>query len=144
MVFPKFSSRLSIFYVPITTISYLFHAYAGQNYSRNYSDSSHIIRIGIIIQMSHRSHRVSANLSKLQRLYYGSDSDEPTPSASGTWLSPLRHTYRRESSDAMEEMLLTPTKGPSGPRTVTVISTVKTQIQTLVAYLKQFNQRLLH
>ena len=53
--------------------------------------------------MSHRSHRVSANLSKLQRLYYGSDSDEPTPSASGTWLSPLRHTIRGVSSDTMED-----------------------------------------
>ena len=53
--------------------------------------------------MSHRDLRVSTNRSKLQRLYYGSDLDEPTPSASGTWLSPLRHTNRGESSDTMEE-----------------------------------------
>ena len=38
-------------------------------------------------------------------------------------------------------VLLTPTKGLRGPHTVTVISTVKTQIQILVHYLKQFNQR---
>mmetsp|Transcript_37664 Transcript_37664/g.87743 ORF Transcript_37664/g.87743 Transcript_37664/m.87743 type:complete len:198 (-) Transcript_37664:413-1006(-) len=42
--------------------------------------------------MSLRDHRVSSNRSKLQRLYCGSDLDNPTPSASGIWLSPLRHT----------------------------------------------------
>ena len=37
-------------------------------------------------------------------------------------------------------VLVTPNRGPSGPRNITVITAVKTQIQILVTYLTQFNQ----
>ena len=39
-------------------------------------------------------------------------------------------------------MLVTPNRAPSGPRNITVISIVKTQIQTLIVYLKQFNKEM--
>ena len=41
-------------------------------------------------------------------------------------------------------VLVMSSRAPLGPRSVTVTKAVTTQIQTLVAYLKQFNQRLLH
>ena len=81
MVYLTFSSLLSIFYVPYTVFYYLLHAYADQNYSRNYLDSIHIV--GIIFQMSYKG-RVLASRTKLQREYYGSDFDEPRAYYSGT------------------------------------------------------------
>ena len=43
------------------------------------------------------------------------------------------------SFDTGKGVLVTPNKGPAGPRNITVITTVKTQIQILGAYLTKFN-----
>ena len=50
-------------------------------------------------EMSHKR-----RISELQRQYYGSNLEEPPAFSSGTWLSPLRATIRREVPDAMEDM----------------------------------------